>query len=75
MASILWIVVIAVACVWVASAAAVAVLAVGAHRGDPRVVMDDPWERQHDFSRWEHEMSWPGPRVERIAPRRPRPAA
>ena len=46
MASILWIAVGVVLSVWVASMAVVVALVRGAHRGDPRVVMDDPWDAE-----------------------------
>src|SRR4051812_36174240 len=99
MANILWIVVGTGGLVWAVSTLVTAVLAIGAHRGDARVVVDDPWAtergqrdltrlreamaqarseavaRDADFSRWEDDLSRPGPRVDRIAPRRPRPAA
>lgn len=46
MANILWIVVGTTGCVWAASMLVTAALAYGAHRGDPRVVVDDPWDNE-----------------------------
>jgi hypothetical protein len=97
--NIVWMVVGTGGLVWAVSMLVTAVLAFGAHRGNPSVVQDDPWEtergrhdlarlreamararaealvRDADFSRWERDLDLPGPHVDRIAPRRPRPAA
>jgi hypothetical protein len=56
MVSVLWFVILAVACVWVVSLLAMGVLALLAQRRHPSVVVDDPWEtlpvqRQFDLLR------------------------
>jgi hypothetical protein len=54
MANILWVVVGTTGLVWAVSTLATGILALRAHRGDPRVVIDDPWESeraQHDLAR------------------------
>jgi hypothetical protein len=94
-----WIAVGTIGCIWAVSILVTAALALGAHRGNPSVVVDDPWDteqgrrdlarlreavargqlevadRETDFSRWEHDLEPHAQRVERLAPRRPRPAA
>ena len=71
-----WLAVGALACVWGVSVLALALLAAAAHRDDPRVIVEDPWQKMAhgaptlaeptsvdeaiDFARWEIE-----------APRRP----
>ena len=50
----LWIVVVTIGCVWAGGIIITAALALGAHRGDPRVVVDDPWDTeqgQRDLAR------------------------
>jgi hypothetical protein len=47
-------VIITGATVWAVSVLGVLVLGIAAHRNDPRVVGDDPWERPEIAARW-HE--------------------
>jgi hypothetical protein len=45
-------VIITGATVWAASTVGVLVLGLAAHRKDPRVVIDDPWERPEVRAQW-----------------------
>ena len=47
-------VIITGATVWAVSVLGVLVLGIAARRNDPRVVVDDPWERPEIAARW-HE--------------------
>jgi hypothetical protein len=49
------------ATVWAASVLGVLVLGIAARRNDPRVVVDDPWERPEIAARWEERAHPDGP--------------
>ncbi len=53
MSEFVWLLLATVAFVWIAATAIVVVLGVAAHRGDPRVVMDDPWDDPFPRHAWD----------------------
>ena len=55
MIGIVWVVLALLAAVWLLCCLGIAVLATAAHRGDPRVIAQDPCRPEDDFARWELE--------------------
>jgi hypothetical protein len=49
-------VVVTGATIWAASVLGVLVLGIAARRNDPRVVVDDPWERPDVAARWQEHV-------------------
>jgi hypothetical protein len=56
------------ATIWAASVLGVLVLGIAARRNDPRIVVDDPWERPEIAARWqEHAQGEPAEGTGRAA--------
>jgi hypothetical protein len=48
-----WLLLGTVAFIWIAATVIVLVLGAAAHRGDPRVVMEDPWDQPVPRQAWD----------------------
>ncbi len=53
MSGFVWLLLAGVAVIWIVATAVVVTLGVAAHRGDLRVIMDDPWDQPFPRHAWD----------------------